>query len=209
MPGWDSLVGFFAALVCMLAQMYGGNLGLAIITVSVITRLALLPLTLRMARHAQAQQKVLHGLRDNIARLRKRYQSDPKHLAAKLSELYRVNGVKPFDGGSLAGGAAQALVGAGLYSALRRGLAQGHSFLWMRDLGQPNAILALATGAVTFAASLVAPHLPEQSRVVTTVLPAILTVFLAWRLSSALVLYWASSAAVNGLQSMVLRRRSA
>ncbi len=208
MPGWDSLVGFFAALVCTLAQMYGGNLGLAIITVSVITRLALLPLTLRMARHAQAQQKVLHGLRDNVARLRKRYQSDPKQLAEKLSELYRVNGVKPFDGGSLAGGAVQALVGAGLYSALRRGLAQRHSFMWVRDLAQPNAILTLAAGAITFAASFIAPHLPEQSRVLTTVLPAILTVVLAWRLSSALVLYWASSAAVSGMQSLILRRRS-
>jgi YidC/Oxa1 family membrane protein insertase len=208
MPGWDSLVGFFAALLCTLAQMYGGNLGLAIITVSVITRLALLPLTLRMARHALAQQQVLHGLRDNIARLRKRYQSDPKQLAEKLSELYRKNGVKPFDGGSLAGGAVQALVGTGLYSALRRGLAQGHSFLWVRDLGQPNAMLALVTGAVTFVASLVAPHLPEQSRVITAVLPAILTVVLAWRLSSAVVLYWASSAAVNGVQSLMLRRRN-
>jgi YidC/Oxa1 family membrane protein insertase len=208
MPGWSSLVGFFAALVVTLAQMYGGNLGLAIITVSVITRLALLPLTLRMARHAQAQQKILHGLRDNIARLRKRYQSDPKQLAEKLSELYRENGVKPVDGGSLAGGAVQALVGAGLYSALRRGLAQGHSFLWIRDLGQPNAVLVLATGAITFLASLVAPHLPEQSRVVTTVLPAILTVVLAWRLSSAVVLYWAASAAVNGVQSLMLRRRT-
>jgi YidC/Oxa1 family membrane protein insertase len=208
MPGWDSLVGFFAALVVTLAQMYGGNLGLAILTVSVITRLALLPLTLRMARHAQAQQKVLYSLRDKIARLRKRYQSDPKRLAEKLSELYSANGVKPVNAASLTGGAVQALVGAGLYSALRRGLAQGHSFMWVRDLAQPNAMLTLAAGVITFAASFIAPHLPEQSRIVTTVLPAILTVVLAWRLSSAVVLYWASSAAVNGVQSLILRRRN-
>ncbi|HEY6306191.1 MAG TPA: YidC/Oxa1 family membrane protein insertase [Candidatus Angelobacter sp.] len=208
MPGWDALVGLLAALLCTLAQMYGGNLGLAIITVSVITRLALLPLTLRMARHAQAQQKILHSLRDNIARLRKRYRADPKQLAEKLAELYRANGVKPVDGGSLAGGAVQALVGTGLYSALRRGFAQGHRLLWVRDLGQPNAMLALAAGAITLVASLVAPRLPEQSRVLTTVLPAILTVVLAWRLSSAVVLYWASSAAMNGVQSLLLRRRN-
>ena len=208
MPGWDSLVGFFAALLCTLAQMYGGNLGLAIITLSIIVRLALLPVSLRMARRVQAQQRILHGLRDEIAALRRRYKSEPPQLAAKLSELYRDRGIKPVDGGSLAGGAVQALVGAGLYSAIRRGLAQGHRFLWVRDLSQPDAILALATGVITFSASVIGPHLPEQSRVVTAVLPAILTVFLAWRLSSAVVLYWASSAAVNGVQALILRGRN-
>ncbi len=208
MVGWDSLVGFFAALLVTLAQMYGGNLGLAIITISILTRLALLPLTLRMARRAQAQQKILHALRENIARLRERYRSDPRQLAEKLSELYRSHGVRTVDGQSLAGGAAQALVGAGLYSAIRRGLAQGHRFLWIRDLGQPDAILVLVTAAITFAASLLAPHLPQQSRLVASVLPAILTVVLAWRLSSAVVLYWASSAAVNGLQALILRGRN-
>lgn len=207
MIGWDSLVGFFAALLCTLAQMYGGNLGLAIITLSVITRLALLPLALRMARGAQAQQKILYALRDKIAGLRQRYRSDPRQLAEKLSELYRSHGVKPVDGRNLASGAAQALVGAGLYSAIRRGLAQGHRFLWIRDLGRPDAVLVLATSIITFMSSLIAPHLPEQSRAATAVLPAILTLILAWRLSSAVVLYWASSAAVNGVQALILRRR--
>ena len=54
MLGWDSLVGFFTALLVALSQAYGGNLGSAIITVSVLIRLALLPLTLRIARHALA-----------------------------------------------------------------------------------------------------------------------------------------------------------
>jgi YidC/Oxa1 family membrane protein insertase len=206
MPGWDSVVGFFAVLLGSLAQMYGGNLAWAIITLSILTRLALLPLTLRMARHAQAQQRLLHRLRDQIGALKKRYKSDPAELAAKLSELYRRHGVKPVDGRNLAGGALQALVGAGLYSAIRRGIAQGHRFLWISDLARPDGILVLATGAITLFASIVGPHLPGQSRAATAVLPAILTVVLAWRLSSAVVLYWASSAAMNWFQSLLLRR---
>jgi YidC/Oxa1 family membrane protein insertase len=188
--------------------MYGGNLGLAIITVSVITRLALLPLTVRIARHAQAQQRILFTLRDEIAALRKRYKSNPKQFAAELSKLYQGHGVKPVNGGNLAGGAVQVLVGAGLYSAIQRGLTQGGRFLWIRNLSQPDAILVLATGVMTLATSLISPHLPEQSRIATAVLPAVMTVVLAWRLSSAVVLYWASSAAVNGLQGLILRSRS-
>jgi len=206
MIGWDSLVGFFAALLGMLAHMYGGNLGLAIVTLSLITRLALLPLSLRMARHAYAQQRIMHRLRDEIASLRRRYRSDPGALAEKLADIYRKNGVKPIDSRNLAGGAAQALVGAGLYSAIRRGLAEGHRFLWIRDLSQPNVPLVVLTGAITFVASVISPQLSEQSRIVAAVLPALLTLILAWRLSSAAVLYWASSAAINGVQTLLVKR---
>jgi YidC/Oxa1 family membrane protein insertase len=210
MPGWDSLVHFFALLLISLSQSCGGNLGLAIIIVSVITRLALLPLTLRVARVALAQQRIILKLSDEIKTLRRRYRSNPRELAAKLSELYRRNGVKPITGANLAGGALQALVGGGLCTSLRRGLAQGHRFLWIGDLGRPDALLTLATGAITFAASMLGPHLGEQSRTAAAVLPATLTLILAWRLSSAIVLYWASSAAMNGAQAFILRdqRRS-
>ena len=208
MPGWDSFVGLFAALLIALSQVCGGNLGLAIITVSVLTRLALLPLTLRIARHALAQQKILHGLKADVKKLRQRYNSNPQELAASLSELYQRHGVKPVNAASLAGGAVQALVGGGLYAALARGIAQGRSFLWIGNLGRSDAILALATAATTFVASILGPHLPEQSRLMTAILPTLLTLILAWRLSSAVVLYWASSAAMNGLQALILRSRA-
>src|SRR5262245_50499313 len=94
------------------------------------------------------------------------------------------HGVKPFNGTNLVGGAAQAVVGGGLYAALRRGLAEGRGLFWIRDLGRPDAVLALATGAITFAVSLIGPHLPEQSRVAVALLPAAMTLILAWRLSS-------------------------
>ena len=203
---WNHLVGGLAALLCTLAQVYGGNLGWAILTVSVIVRLALLPVTLRMARHAQAQQKILHKLKDEIAALKKKYRAKPEQLAHAMQDLYRKNGVKPVDGGNLLGGVLQFAVGAGLYSAIRRGTCAGGSFFWIRNLAQPNALLVVLTGAITFVASAIGPHLPEQSRILTSTIPAIMTVFLAWRLSSAVVLYWAASAAMGGVQGVMVRR---
>ena len=206
MLGWNDLVGGLAGLLCALSQIYGGNLGLAILTVSVIVRLALLPLTLRMARHAREQQKLLFKLKDEIARLRKKHKADPRRLASETAELYRKHGVKPMGKGNLAGALVQFLVGAGLYSAIRRNLCSGGRFLWIRNLSQPDALLAVLTGAITFLASAIGQHLPEHNRVLTTVIPAIMTVILAWRLSSAVVLYWAASATTNGLQAFILRR---
>lgn len=203
---WNHLVGGLAAVLCTLAQVYGGNLGWAIIAISVIVRLALLPVTLRIARHAQAQQKILFKLKDEIAAIKKKHRKNPEHLAHAMQDLYRNNGVNPVDGGNLLGGVLQFAVGAGLYSAIRRGTCAGGRFLWIRDLAQPNTLLVLLTAAITFVASAIGPHLPEQSRIVTTVIPALMTVFLAWRLSSAVVLYWAASSVMGVVQGVIVRR---
>jgi YidC/Oxa1 family membrane protein insertase len=208
MFGWHSFVEFFATALCMLAQVYGGNLGLAIITVSIVTRLALLPLTLRMARHAQAQQKMLHDLRHDIAALQARYRSNPHRLRSELSKLYQDRGVKFMEGLNLLGGSIQLLVGAALYSAIKRGVGRGGRFLWIQNLAQPDPILAIAIGVLTFIVSLVGPHLPQQPRFAITVLPALLSIALAWRLASGVALYWASSTVVSGLQAFILRGRN-
>ncbi|HKD81143.1 MAG TPA: membrane protein insertase YidC [Candidatus Angelobacter sp.] len=208
MLGWNSLVGAIAAILCTLSQIYGGNLGMAILTISLLVRLALLPLTLRMARHAQSQQVLMHRLKDQIASLKTRYKSNPQRLATEMAELYRKNGVEPINGRNLAGGVLQLAVGTGLYSAIRRGVCSGGRFLWIRNLGQPDPVLVALTAVVTFISSAIAPHVPEQNRIVTSVLPTVMTLILAWRLSSAVMLYWTTSTAVNAVQSWILRRNA-
>ncbi len=207
MPGWSSFVGVLSIVLSLLTTACGGNLGFAIITLSLLTRLALLPLTLRMARHAQAQQRILQMIRREVDELKAKYKSSPQKLGSELSELYQKHGVKPFDGVNSLGMVVQVLLGAGVYSAIRRGVGGGGRFLWIRNLAQPNAILAVATGVLTAVASLLCPHLPQQSRVVVAVLPAVLTLVLACRLASGVVLYWAASTAVTGLQGFLLNRR--
>ena len=208
MLGWNSLVGAIAAILCTLSQIYGGNLGMAILTISLLVRLALLPLTLRMARHAQSQQVLMHRLKDQIASLKTRHKSNPQRLASEMAELYRKNGVEPINGRNLAGGVLQLAVGTGLYSAIRRGVCSGGRFLWIRNLGQPDPVLVALTAVVTFISSAIAPHVPEQNRIVTSVLPTVMTLILAWRLSSAVMLYWTTSTAVNAVQSWILRRNA-
>ena len=203
---WHSFVGLLSVILSLLTTAYGGNLGFAIITLSIATRLLLLPVTLRMARHAQAQQKILQG---SIDAVKARYKNSPAKLAPELSKLYEKHGVKPIDGANLVGMVAQVFVGVGVYAAIRRGIGAGGRFFWIRNLAQPNAILAVVTAILSAAASVLGPHLPHQSRAALTLLPAVFTLFLAWRLASGVVLYWAATTAVSGLQGLLLRRGQA
>src|SRR5438552_1641144 len=131
MPGWNSVVGLLSVVLSLLTTAYGGNLGFAIITLSLITRLALLPLTLRMARHAQAQQRILQMIRREVDELKAKYKSSPQKLGTELSRLYQKHGVKPLDGVNSLGLMVQLILGAGLYSAIRRGLGVCGRFLWI------------------------------------------------------------------------------
>src|SRR5215831_1088100 len=142
---WYSFVAFLSVMLSLLTTAYGGNLGLAIITLSMATRLLLLPVTLRMARHAHAQQKILQSIKASIDAVKARYKNSPEKLAAELSKLYEKNGVKPVDGTNLVGMAAQVFIGAGVYSAIKRGIGAGGRFFWIRNLAHPNAILAVIT----------------------------------------------------------------
>jgi YidC/Oxa1 family membrane protein insertase len=192
MFGWNWLVNGVAGLLCTLSSIYGGNLGLAILTVSVMVRLALLPLTLRVARHAQAHQKLLTQLKSEIEGLKKKYKTDRQRLASETAKLYQDRGVKLLDKGNLAASALQFLVGGGLYSAIRRNICLGGRFLWIRNLSQPNALLVLLTAAMTWVASALGQHLPEQNRFMTTAIPTIMTVIVSVLLRAVLKTYRAS-----------------
>ena len=60
---WASFVELIRVAIFAAAHVCGGSLGAGIIGVSVIVRIALLPLTLRLARQARAQQMRVAALK--------------------------------------------------------------------------------------------------------------------------------------------------
>jgi YidC/Oxa1 family membrane protein insertase len=59
---WTEFVHWFYGLLFSLAHVYGGNMGLAIITLSMIVRLCLLPLNIKLGRLALIQQLLMKKL---------------------------------------------------------------------------------------------------------------------------------------------------
>lgn len=198
-----ALVAALQTAITIVAAATGGSIGLAIITVSISVRIALLPFTIRLARRAEEQRNILEHIRPELDRLKARYAKQPDRLANETVALYRRHGVKFLDSGSLALLVLQFPVISALYAAIARGLGAGRAFLWIMDLAKPDLILVGITGALTYFTSLLG-----SSRDVTrtaAVVSAALTVAIMWRLSAALGLYWASSTAVGALQSLWLR----
>jgi YidC/Oxa1 family membrane protein insertase len=204
---WSLFVGYLQTGLFLLAQAYGGNISLAIITLSFTVRLALLPLTLYIARRGQQQQAYLNEIQPELERLKKRYRKNPEKLTQKTMELYKKHNIQPLDGAGFIGNLLQLPIFAGLFSAIKQGVGNGGHFLWITDISQPNILLALLIAVLTFVSSALSPNTQQQGRTLFLLLPAVLTLFFVWRLSAGLGLYWAASSLVGLLQAAILRRK--
>src|SRR5436190_24061536 len=85
------------ALLASLTHSFGGSLGFAIIVLSLCIRVALLPLTIRLARRARQNQEIMQRLRTEIERLQQRYERKPERLFEEMRKLYKKHDCSHFD----------------------------------------------------------------------------------------------------------------
>jgi YidC/Oxa1 family membrane protein insertase len=205
MPAWTLFVDIFRAALFALAHLSNGSLGTAIVILSILVRLALLPWTLKLAIRTREASARIKGLAPEIARLRKRYASDRKRLGEETLALYRKHGITPVPEGTIPVMLAQLPIGIALQQAVATGVKAPTSFLWISDLARPDA--ALAVGAAVVAGATVAV-LPADAGGTTTatIVSGALTLAIAWRMSAAVGLYWTASSVVGVGQSLLVRR---
>jgi YidC/Oxa1 family membrane protein insertase len=92
---WNTfLIQPLTTLLLFLYSLLGGNIGLAIIALTIILRVVLFPLSLPALRSAKAQQK----LKPKLEKLKKKHKDNPQELARAQLELFRQAGVNPFAG---------------------------------------------------------------------------------------------------------------
>jgi membrane protein insertase Oxa1/YidC/SpoIIIJ len=205
---WDGLVELLRATIFTVAHLCGGSLGGGIFLVSAGVRLAMLPLTLRLARRARVQQAKVAALKPQLDALQERFAKNPRQLVAETHALYAANGIKLFDASSLAGLLVQAPVLSGLFAAVRKGLGAKVRFLWVPDLARPEGLLLLGVTALSAAVASTSPTAPGQTSAPTPVIVAsvVATLVFLWAASSAVALSVGAGSFVSLLQNWLLAR---
>jgi len=197
------------ATLLYLVQLFGGSLGYAIIALSLGIRVALLPLTIKLARRSLRSQAIARAMQPEIAELKKRFEKKPERLFAEMGELYRRHNYRPFDLPTLAGGFVQLPIFGMLYSSIRDALTANGAFLWIRSLASPDFILTLVILALTALSTGLIPGVTGNARTTMIVIQLIVTSLIVWKLAAGLGLYWASSNLVGCFQALWLRYRMA
>jgi YidC/Oxa1 family membrane protein insertase len=208
---WDTVVELVRAGIVTLANVGVGSLGHAIIAVSFGVRLALLPLTLKMARHAKRQQERLRAIQPALKALQAQYAKDPQRLMQQTQALYAAHDIKLFTPAGFASLLIQAPVFSALFAALRTGVGERVRFAWVADLARPDALLAvlvaLGTGLITAGVS--ATGGSDVSRTMVTVMASLVTVLtlvFLWSASSAVALSVGAGSLTSLVQQAILVR---
>ncbi|MGC9397727.1 MAG: YidC/Oxa1 family membrane protein insertase [Anaerolineae bacterium] len=92
---WDTLiVDPITNLLLVFYKLLGGETILAVALLTVLVRLALIPLTLEQQKSAQAQREI----QPKLQKLQKKYKHDQERLAQEQMKLYREHGFNPASG---------------------------------------------------------------------------------------------------------------
>jgi YidC/Oxa1 family membrane protein insertase len=201
---WSSFVELLRVALFALAHVCGGSLGGGILLLSFIVRLALLPLTLRLAIRAHEYQVVVQRLKPQLDALRARHRTDPVRLARETRELHTANGIGVAPRGTLLGLLVQMPIGAGVYQSIASIVKRAARFLWVQDLSRPDALVASVAAGLAGAAVMAGPTSPTSR--LTAGLAAASTFLIAWRLSAGVGLYWVASNVVTVVQSALVSR---
>jgi YidC/Oxa1 family membrane protein insertase len=174
------------------AEILFGSFGLSLIVVTILIRLAILPLMIKQTRSSKAMQ----ALQPEMKALREKYSSKDQKTQQKLQQetmgLFQKHGVNPMAGCFPL--IVQMPILIGFYHAISRTREiADHSFLWF-DLGDkdPFYILPIIAGITTFIQQKLMmagqEHNPQMAMMLW-MMPIMIVIF-AFNFPAALSLYW-------------------
>ena len=206
---WTGFIELIRITIFATAHVCGGSLGVGIVAVSVALRLALLPVTLRLARNARDQQERMAALKPQLELLQKRHAGDPVRLMRETRAIHAEHGVTFMSLEGFVGLLMQAPLLGGLFAAVRGGLGAHVPFLWIGNLARPDALLvsvvALLAGAVfAIPRPQATPGAPTTPTMMLLGMAA--TLVFIWSASSAVALSVGAGSLVSGLQNWMLAR---
>ncbi|MEZ4655691.1 MAG: membrane protein insertase YidC [Candidatus Eisenbacteria bacterium] len=212
--GWKPIVPFSRLLLACMNFLYSviPNYGLAILILSVVTKVAFYPLT----RKSLVSMREMQKLKPQIDEINAKYKDDAQRKQQAMMEMYRTNKINPL-GGCLPM-VIQMPVFVALYNVLANSvqLRKEPFVLWINDLSSPDLIgtvmgfpihvLPLLMALTMVLQQRLQPVDPRQA-VIGYVMPIMMLVFF-YMLPSGLVFYWTINNVLQVGQQLIINRES-
>lgn len=197
-------------VIMYFANLFNSSYGWAIIVVTVIIRLLLLPLNVKQLKSTQAMQEIQPELKELQAKYSSKDQKTQQQLQQETMALFQKHGVNPLAGCFPI--LIQMPILIAMYHAIMRteAIKQSGDFLWF-SLNSPDYILPIIAGAATFlqqklmmAGNSAAAQNPQMVAMLY-MMPIMITVF-AFFFPAALALYWVVGNIFMVAQTLLIRR---
>lgn len=204
----NAFVQFFELLhrsVTALIPNQNVSYGIAIILMTVIIRLILLPLNIKQSKSTL----VMNELQPEIKKLQEKYKNDPQRAQQEMMKLYKERGASPLSG------CLPLLIQWPIFIALYyvfnnlTGI-NGISFLWIQNLAKRDIVLAILSGLTTYLSGTLMMPSGDSAQAKQTgtmnIGMSIFMIFISWSLKSALVLYWVVNNLIQIAQTLIMKK---
>ncbi len=183
------------------------NYGVAIIFLTIVTRIPFIPII----HKGMSSMKKVQDIQPKMTEIREKFKKDPKRMNSELMALYKKNKVNPL------GGCLPILLQIPVFFALFKILSiaieiRGAPFiLWITDLSvkDPYYILPVIMGATMVLQQKITPSTmdPKQQKLMM-LMPVVFT-FLFLTFASGLVLYWLINNILGIAQQFYMNKKAA
>ena len=210
----------FNALLLLYKYLPGHDFGIAVIVLTVLIKLILYPLGTKGIK----SQKALQELQPKMKEIQERFKDDKARQAKETMELYKKEKINPFSGFLLL------LIQLPILYALFRVFWKGiegmtevdTTFLGVLDLAERSVILVILAGIAQFWQAKMTTPVSAKGRQASAGKPdfssmmqkqmlyffPLFTVFILWRMPSAIALYWlATTLFTIGQQYITLKKK--
>ena len=195
-------------------DIFSGSYGLAIIAITVLIRLILMPIMLKNYRQQQLMKSKMDAFKPELEEVQKKMKEaktkeEQMQYQQEMVGLYKKHGINPLNMGCLPMIIQMPII-MGLYFAiLYSGEVKTHQFLWF-SLGSPDVIMTIIAGLVYLVQARVSLWtVPEQQKAQMKMfiyISPIMIVFISMSSIAALPLYWSVSGALLILQTYIGRK---
>ena len=205
-PGgpWGEILKFVSSAITFFAHLVGNNYGIALLIVTIIVRLLILPFAMKQIRYS----KSLAALQPKMAAIKQKYKGDNKKIQEETMKLYQETGVNPMAGCFPT--VIQLPILYALFGAIEGNAALNSStFLGIFHLGQPDhtyILPALAAVTTYISSKMTMPGTDQQQKIMLFTMPVFIF-FISTRFASGLALYWVYGNIFMAVQTYFTRVR--
>ena len=213
---WDWFIDFLASVISGL-ESFIGDWGLAIIVMTVIVRLLLLPLTLRQQK-SMADMQIVTPLLNEI---QTKYADDPQRLNEEMMKFYAEHKFNPLAG--CLPMIIQMPIFVALFTVLRDRLpAEAHFYNILSSLASspatifanegivaciPYIIFVILFGVLTFLPMYLQQNQNQMTKTMGIVM-TIMMLFFGWSSPAGVLLYWVASSAWGVIQQQLIVKKT-
>ncbi|MEK4427310.1 membrane protein insertase YidC [Solibacillus sp. FSL K6-1523] len=194
--------------------LFNGSYGLAIITITILIRLILMPFMLKNYRSQAVMRVKMDEIKPKMDEIQKKLKAveskeEQMTLQQEMMQVYRNAGVNPINMGCLPI-LIQLPIIMGLYFAISHSAdVKSHEFLWF-SLGSPDMIMTAVAGIIYFIQSKVSlatvPEAQKAQMKLMMYISPIMIVFISYSSMAALPLYWSVGGIILIVQTYIGKR---